>query len=157
MRAKEMMNASVLVVQPSDSVAFAARAMRDERAGFVCVCDREQRPLGIVTDRDLATRVCAVDRSAGATQVRQVMSPNPVTCRLDSSVGDIGALMEETGVSRVLVVDERGALAGAVTLAELWHYESPLTAGAVSRRLTERQLRVQTNSAGRHPTSVRPR
>jgi hypothetical protein len=33
-------------------------------------------------------------------------------------------------------------LEGIITLAEIWHSESPLKAGAISRRLTERELRV---------------
>lgn len=142
-KAREMMNAYFVAVKPTDSVRLAACAMRDEQVGVVCVCDEEHRPLGVVTDRDLATRVCAEARPVNHTEVQEIMSPEPVTCGLDATAADVEAIMQDKELARVLVVDEAGQLAGIVTLAEIWHYESPLTAGPVSRRVTERQLRMR--------------
>ena len=149
MKAREMMNAYFVAVKPSDSVRLAARAMRDEQVGVVCVCGEDHRPLGVVTDRDLATRVCADDRSVNQTTVQEIMSPEPVTCGLEATATDIEAIMQDKELARVLVVDEAGRLAGIVTLAEIWHYESPLTAAPVSRRVTERQLRMRIGGAPR--------
>lgn len=147
MKAREMMNSYFVAVTPTDSVLTAARAMREERVGVVCVCDEAHRPLGVVTDRDLATRVCASERNVRDTEVREIMSPKPVTCGLDASATEVESVMKQTGISRVLVVDDKDRLVGVVTLAEIWHYESPLTAGQVSRRVTERELRLRTGSA----------
>lgn len=144
MKASEMMNSYVVVMGPADSVERAAQSMRDEKVGFICVCDEEQHPLGIVTDRDLATRVCASSLPPQTTAIRRIMSPSPVTCRLDTTASDIEAIMTKTGLGRILVIDEDGALAGVVTLAEIWHYESPLSAAPASRRVTERGLRLQS-------------
>src|SRR5690606_15666113 len=119
-------------MKPTDSVRLAACAMRDEQVGVVCVCNEAKQPLGVVTDRDLATRVCAEGRSAERTEVREIMTDEPVTCGLEATATEIESLMQENGLTRVLVVDETGGLAGIVTLAEIWHYESPLTAGPVS-------------------------
>lgn len=144
-----MMNTYFVAVKPTDSVQVAARAMRDEQVGVVCVCDEEQQPLGVVTDRDITTRVCADDRAASRTKVAEIMSPEPVTCSLDATAAAIETIMQANELTRVLVVDEAGRLVGIVTLAEIWHYESPLTAGPVSRRVTERQLRMRIGGAPR--------
>lgn len=147
MKAREMMNAHFVELRPSDSVHLAASAMRDEQVGIVCICDDEHRPLGVLTDRDLATRVCAHALPVRETEVRDVMSADPVTCGLGASAAQIETIMQNSELTRVLVVDERERLVGLVTLAEIWHYESPLTAGPVSRRVTERQLRVRSTTA----------
>jgi len=150
MNAKEMMNACFVELGPTDSVHVAACAMRDEMVGLVCICDEAHRPIGVVTDRDLVTRVCAAERPIHSTEVVEIMSPHPITCSLDASAAEIEDLMAGRGVARVLVTADDGRLVGVVTLAEIWHYESPLTAGHVSRRVTQRHLRVQTGSTGRH-------
>jgi signal-transduction protein with cAMP-binding, CBS, and nucleotidyltransferase domain len=156
MNAKEMMNACFVELGPTDSVHAAARAMRDEMVGLVCISDEAHRPIGVVTDRDLVTRVCAAERPIHSTELGEIMSHHPLTCGLDASASEIENIMADGGVARVLVTADDGRLVGVVTLAEIWHYESPLTAGNVSRRVTQRHLRVQTGSTGRH-TSPPPR
>lgn len=153
MKAREMMNACFVELAPTDSVHLAACAMRDEMVGLVCVCDPQHRPLGIVTDRDLTTRVCAAERPVRGTELQAIMTPQPLSCGLDASASEVETIMAENGVSKVLVVDDHGRLAGTVTLAEICHHESLLTAGRVSRRATQPQLRVQTGSTGQHTHS----
>lgn len=148
------MNACFVELGPTDSVYVAARAMKDERVGFVCVCDTNRRPLGIITDRDLAMRVCAEELPVRETKLEEVMTRRPLVCRLDTAASEVEALMSNNGVAKILVVDEEGRLAGTLTIAEIWHYESPLTAANVSRRVTERQLRQQTGSSGQRVSRV---
>lgn len=148
MRAREVMNSFVVRARPTNTAQEVACAMRDQGVGIVCVCDEELLPIGVVTDRDLAVRVCSVEHPPAQVQVQHVMTPRPVTCALDATVDDIHQLMKDHGVARVLVTEHDGRIAGVVTLAEIWHYESPLTAGPTSRRVTERELRVHAGSAG---------
>ncbi len=145
MRALEVMNGFVVRAEATNLVRDVATAMRDQGVGIVCICDENQSPVGVVTDRDIALRVCATGAAADETQVQAIMTTPPVICRKDTSLEEIHALMHEYGIGRVLVVDEQGRLTGIVTLAELWHYESPLSAGPVSRRVTARELRVQAS------------
>jgi CBS domain-containing protein len=88
------------------------------------------RPVGIVTDRDLALRVVAAGRS-GDTPVRDVMSENLVTVRFDAQLDDVALRMREQGVRRVPIVDAAGALVGLVSLDDLYVLLSgELSAGA---------------------------
>ncbi len=148
MRAMEVMNGFVVRAEATNLVRDVARAMRDQGVGIVCVCDENQVPLGVVTDRDITVRVCAAAVAPDTTQVQAIMTPRPITCGEQTSIEDVHSLMNDNGVARVLVVNEENRLAGVVTLAEIWHYESPLSAGPISRRLTERELRVHSASAG---------
>jgi CBS domain-containing protein len=148
MRAMEVMNGFVVRARPDSTVRDVAAAMRDQGVGIVCVCNEDKIPLGVVTDRDLALRVCATGANPNQLLIQAVMSKNPITCALDAEVEDIHLLMNQNGVARVFVVDAARQVSGIVTLAELWHYESPLEAGPVSRRVTQRELRVHSVSRG---------
>lgn len=143
MKAEEIMNRFCVVLKPLDTVMAAASAMRQESVGIVCICTESGVPIGVLTDRDIVVRACAQALPPTTTSVQAIMTPNPATCRLDAEMEEVERDMQRRGVGRVLVVDDAGRLAGVITLAELWHSESAWAAGAVSRRVSERELRVQ--------------
>jgi CBS domain-containing protein len=82
------------------------------------VAERE-RPLGIVTDRDLAVRVIAAGREPGKTQLREVMSAEPVFLAGGRGFDQLLATMRQQGVRRIPVVDEAGRLEGVISLDDL--------------------------------------
>lgn len=142
MQAQEIMNRFFVTIRPTDSVQVAVDAMANDGVGIVSVCDARGAPVGVITDRDVVTRVCFKHYSCEDLAAGSVMTPHPLTCSPDSPMEEVESQMERRGVGRVLVTDSAGELVGVITLAEIWHSESPLVAGAVSRRLSERQLRV---------------
>jgi CBS domain-containing protein len=101
--------------EPCDAIATT---MRDRRVGAVVVVEG-RRPIGIVTDRDLAVRVVAEGRDPTTTRASAVMTETPVT--LDASAGIETALatMRASGVRRLPLTDEAGALVGIVTYDDL--------------------------------------
>lgn len=142
-RAEEIMNCFVVTMKVSDSVKKAAELMRDERVGIVCICTDSGVPSGVITDRDIAVRACAEGLPVAETSVEMVMTPSPFTCGLDAAMDDVERAMAANGVGRVLVLNGEKNLAGIITLAEIWHSESPFVAGTMSRRITEREMRVE--------------
>jgi CBS domain-containing protein len=77
------------------------------------------RPVGILTDRDLALRLLAAGREA-QTPVREVMSGDPVTARVDEQLDAVAVRMRHHGVRRLPIVDDDGALVGLVSLDDLY-------------------------------------
>ena len=63
----------VVTIQPKQSVRDAAVLMRDRHVGAVLVVD-DDRPVGIVTDRDIVMRAVIDGRDPNTTPVRDVMS-----------------------------------------------------------------------------------
>jgi len=97
-----------------------ALAMRLEQANVGCVIiEEEMRPIGIVTDRDLATRVDARDRPASEVPVRDVMTADPVTISADADVFAAPRTMRDNAVRRLIVVNDDGAVVGIITLDDL--------------------------------------
>ena len=97
----------------------AARLMRTHHVGTLVVVEerapRERIVVGIVTDRDLATDIVALDRDPKAFRVADVMSEDLVTAREQDSVLDVLAAMRRKKVRRVPVTGARGELVGIVS------------------------------------------
>ncbi len=142
MLAAEIMNRFFVAVRPTDSVQDVVQVMTYEHVGIVCVCDDAGCPLGVLTDRDIIIRVCSRKISLEQTVVLSVMTPDALVCRLDSDMSDVEILMQKRSVGRLFVVDDQRRVVGVITLAEIWHFESPHMAGALSRRIFEREFRV---------------
>jgi CBS domain-containing protein len=142
------MRRPVEFVLPSQSVAVVARKMRDANVGFVPVCTADGRVIGVVTDRDLAVRVCAAERSDTRTEVAEVMSRDLVACRPTEDVSEAQELMARHQKSRLLVTDVQGRLLGVISLSDVAGSEQPLAA----ETLRAVALRELLNPRGR--TSV---
>src|SRR5687767_12641507 len=105
---------------PETSVGEAATLMRDNDCGSIPVVENttSRRLVGTVTDRDLAIRVLAAGKGPDVL-VREVMTPDPVTCVPDDEVEDLRQVMIERQVRRIPVVDTDGNLAGIVAQADI--------------------------------------
>jgi CBS domain-containing protein len=103
---------------PEASCTEAAERMRDANVGAIVVAEGG-RPLGVVTDRDIAVRVVAEGLSADATALRDVMSGHPIYLSSERPLDQLVAAMRDLGVRRIPVVDADGKLAGVVSMDDL--------------------------------------
>ncbi|MDQ4040903.1 MAG: CBS domain-containing protein [Actinomycetota bacterium] len=113
----DVMTGDPRTVAPGDTIAEAARAMRESDAGDVLVVD-QGRLSGIVTDRDIAIRAVADGRDPNETPVSEVCTTDVHTLTPDQSVDDAIRLMREHNVRRIPVVQD-GRPAGVVSLGDL--------------------------------------
>jgi len=87
----------VLSLGPHASVREAAGVMTRANCGSVLVMEPPDRLLGILTERDLMTRVLARGVDPERTTVREVMTPNPICVPPEMPVSDALCLMLERG------------------------------------------------------------
>lgn len=120
MRIQDVMTRNPATVTPDTPAREAARIMKNEDVGVVPVVENnESRKLvGVVTDRDLAVRLVAEGRD-GEARVRDVMSERVHTRKPDDRLDDAMDTMAREQVRRVPIVDERGALVGIVSQADV--------------------------------------
>ena len=128
MRCEEAMTREVECLKTNDSVAEAARRMRDADVGFLPICRTDGTAVGTLTDRDLVIRVLA-ENQASTTQVQDVMTPNVVSCRPDDDVIRAEQLMRANQVSRILCIDDDGQIAGVISLADIAQNERESESG----------------------------
>lgn len=120
MKVQDVMTKDPSCVTPDTSARDAARIMRDEGVGIVPVVEsnNSRKLLGVVTDRDLAVRIIA-EGLDGEARVRDVMSGQLRTCRQTEDLDTVMDAMASEQVRRIPIVDERGALVGIVSQADV--------------------------------------
>ena len=107
------------LAEAEETTQVAAKRMEVRSVGSLIILDGRRRPVGIVTDRDLATHVCGQGLDPGQVRVSDVMSPNPTSVTEDSSIEKALDVMRSVAVRRLPVVDEDGGLVGVVTLDDI--------------------------------------
>ena len=121
MKIQDVMTRNPASVTPDAPASEAARIMKSEDVGIVPVVEDTQsrRLVGVVTDRDLAVRIVAEGRDSQA-RVRDVMSGGTLhTRRPGDDLDDVMDAMAREQVRRIPIVDERGALVGIVSQADV--------------------------------------
>ena len=96
-----------------------ARMMIDNDCGMIPVVDEAGKPVGAVTDRDIATRVVACGKDAASATAKDAMTSPVKTVSTDTSLHDATCVMEAEKIRRVIVVDAEGKLAGVAAIADL--------------------------------------
>jgi CBS domain-containing protein len=120
MKCKDIMNRNLEWLNEKDSVFKAATVMAEAGVGFLPICDgQRRRVIGVVTDRDLATRALAKKVDPQTTSAALLMSAPAVTCLDTTDVRDAEDLMVEERKARLVVVNTQGELVGIVSLADL--------------------------------------
>jgi len=107
----------VVTASPDDTLASVARLMDRHNVGAVVLVENH-KPVGIVTDRDLALELGARGLSPQAPARKAMHSPVQWVYRDDGVFDTTQALMEH-GVRRLPVVDNDDELVGIVTLDDL--------------------------------------
>jgi CBS domain-containing protein len=108
----------VETLPPDATCAEAAELMRDECIGAVVVADGN-RPLGMVTDRDLAIRLVAEREDPEKILLRDVMSGEPIFLSGTRGVSQVIRAMRDFSIRRVMLVDEAGELLGVVSMDDI--------------------------------------
>jgi CBS domain-containing protein len=121
---RDLMVSSVVTVEPSTSVVDAARRMIQQEKGPLPVVEGE-RPVAIVTDRDIVAHVVAEGRDPNSVTVDDIASQELVTIGPDEDVEEARRLMAQHELDRILVV-EGDRLVGIISEADIRSDEAPL-------------------------------
>ena len=116
MKVREIMTSPVVSARPEDSIFYAARLMADEDVGALPVVENGG-VVGIVTDRDIATRAVA-DGTPAQALIKRIMTDMVVSCSPDDDLEHALELMSNEQIRRLPVCDPGGKLVGMVTLAD---------------------------------------
>lgn len=138
LRVSDVMTASPRTCAPASSVLEAVLIFRDAGCGVIPVTE-DGKPLGVLTDRDVA--LALADQEAGMAQlsVERLMARDVVTIRADEPLDAAIGALEEHGLRRILVVDGDGRLAGVLSWVDLVPHLSDRGLGQAVRRIAARR------------------
>jgi CBS domain-containing protein len=120
MKLQKLFAKKLVTAGPSETVASVALQMQEHNVGAVIIVENH-RPVGIVTDRDLALALGAQGISPQAA-VERVMTGRVRTVSEDAGVFAATKAMRDYEVRRLPIVDQQDRLVGIVTLDDLMRF-----------------------------------
>lgn len=119
MRVEDVIQTDVVTAQQDTPVSNVVAKMAENNVGTVVVVEEDgQTPIGIITDRKIALAIEAAPDIAERT-VDEFVSGTLVTGTTEMSVADVVERLQDEGIRRLPIVDEKGALEGIVSLDDL--------------------------------------
>ncbi len=112
----DAMRREVVTIDVGAAASLAAQRMRRHDVGCLPVLEGG-RLVGMVTDRDLVIRGLADSPDLSRRRVGEVMSTGPLAIAPERSVEDAFRMMTDTGIRRLMVVDDEAGLVGLIS----WH------------------------------------
>jgi CBS domain-containing protein len=149
MKCADVMSKDLEFLSERDSIERAAAVMAKEGVGFLPVCDADGRPIGVVTDRDVATRAVARRLDAATTSAAMIMTTPVVAMPADADVRLAAEVMGRERKARLVITDGGGRAVGVLSLADLIEHAPGRSALATARTVLWREALGPRGGAAR--------
>ena len=103
--ARDIMTSNPICCQENDPIFRAVEIMKREDTGVVPIVDSQEKPIGIVTDRDISLEVILNNLDPKSTSLSRIMHKDLVTCSPQDDLNRVIDQMKRRQVKRILVVD----------------------------------------------------
>ena len=103
----DMMSKSLETIEEMASIQKAAKKMKEKNVSSLVVVDNQNKPQGIVTERDLVRKACINDIRTSAVNIREIMSSPLITIDSNSSASLAVDMMVQNNVRHLLVIDKK--------------------------------------------------
>ena len=139
-RLKDFASSQVAVVEPETTALVVSQLMRKHHIGALVVVEAggKNRPLGIVTDRDLVLELMSEGLNPEVFTAGDIMSVDLVLAHPEMDAMEAVRLMKTHRLRRLVIADKNGSLAGIVTMEDLLQLLTrelaDLTTGVVGAR-----------------------
>jgi CBS domain-containing protein len=134
--ARDVMTADPTRCSQTTTLDQVAKLMRQFDCGEIPIVDASDRPIGVVTDRDIVCRIVAEGLNPAAHAAEGCMTKPVVTVRLDEPLDEVMSTMEKHQIRRVPVVDEDGCCCGIIAQADVAMTTRPGEVGNLVREVS---------------------
>ena len=115
---KDLMNPDIVQAGMDCKVTEAARLIAGHKVSSVVIVDGDGKIVGIVTEKDIVTKVVAEGKDAGAIAVSQIMGSDIHHIPGDSSIFEARAKMAKLGIKH-MIVESSGIPVGLISSTSL--------------------------------------
>lgn len=138
-RVCDAMTRDVEYCEPDTNLQYVARKMADGNVGAIpVVADmNSMKPVGMITDRDIAIRVVAKGQDPYSMRADQVMSIDLATIEPDVPLREAMMLMEHKQFRRLIVIDRQGRMRGVLAQSDVAESTSRLESGEMLQQISE--------------------
>ena len=146
---KDIMSSPVVTVLEDDNVNQVAKLLTDSDIGSIVVADLNGNPVGMITERDIVTRIAAKNLLPVKVKAKEVMSSPLKTIDSNADIIEAANRMREYSIRRLIVMDGR-EMVGVVSSRDIVTIMPALIGIIVEKaRMTQRlPLIMKTSSAG---------
>lgn len=147
--AKDVMSKPVISIRENDNAMNAAKLMEKHKIGGIVIVNKSGKPLGIVTERDLATRIVAKGLQPKDVNVSSIMSRPIVTIDGETSIREVAKKMSRLEIRRLAVASKED-LQGIITSKDILRI-TPVMMDVLSERSrinANEPIRETSNLAG---------
>jgi CBS domain-containing protein len=123
----------ILNVETGPSVLDAVKLMLKHKVGSVVMVNKNNRPVGIVTERDVLRKVSTTRRGLGKIKLKEIMSSPVVTIKPYDSIETASTAMAGKKIKRLVVVEQDGSMAGVLSLTDITRKLAKILADDQSR------------------------
>ena len=132
----ELMTRDVACCSPEDRVDAVATLMRERKVGALPVVGPDNRPVGMVTDRDLTVTICAEAEDSYYKKVKEIMHSPVVYCTDTDDISVAVAAMADHRIHRIPVLNSQKELVGIITVDDLARTLNAETVGHLLAKLS---------------------
>ena len=119
MKVKDLMTESPACCYPDSKLRDVANLMLKNDCGEIPIIDKStNRPIGVITDRDIACRCVAAGKDPERLTAKDVMSKPVVTVTPETTIDACCSTMEKNQIRRIPVVDAKGCC-GIISQADI--------------------------------------
>jgi CBS domain-containing protein len=133
---KDAMSSNPCTIDAGQTVAYAAKMMKDEDVGLAPVVEGN-RLVGTLTDRDIVVRVVAQSKDPQLVKVREVASSELITVDPQQDLDEALRLMASHQVRRLPVVEEGGRIVGVLAQADVAEHAKEKKTGEMVEEISK--------------------
>ena len=123
---RELMSSEPVTIAPGMKLDEAARVMKDKNIGSLVVIDDNGKPVGIITERDIITKVVALNLVPQEILAKDIMNSPVITAHPDMDLMTASREMSSKNIRRLPVV-LNSVLIGIVTENDLFRFSPSFT------------------------------
>ncbi|MBT7934459.1 MAG: CBS domain-containing protein [Thiotrichales bacterium] len=114
--AKDIMNENIVITKKTNWVQEVAEKMNTLNVSYVIIIDKT-KPIGIVTEKDFATKIISKGRPL-FTEIHEIMSSPLITVSPEKTIRDIAEIMKKKKINK-LPVKKNGKIIGMITAIDI--------------------------------------
>jgi CBS domain-containing protein len=145
MLVKDVMSSPVVTIDEDTTINRAAELMDKDDLGCIIVTDKEGKPLGILTERDLVVRVLAKNVLPDTIKAKDAMTSPLITMEPDATINEAARRMSRLNIRRLGVV-YKGQLVGVLSSKDVLGVMPELVEIIQERALIEGEKRAEENA-----------
>ncbi|MEM1540268.1 MAG: CBS domain-containing protein [Candidatus Bathyarchaeia archaeon] len=151
MLVRDVMSSPVITVDEDVTANRVAELMEKHELGCIIVTSKEGKPIGIITERDLVTRVLAKNVKPDTLKAKDVMTAPLITIEPDETISDAARKMSKLNIRRLGVV-YKGQLIGILSSKDILAVMPELIETIQERALIEGENLAQTTITEEEPS-----